>query len=270
MMKTTSLLQSVTTTTTQAVQGLNNSNTIYTEKLYAASAVGQTMVASTRTTHVTSTTNNGVTQTVVEVEKQKSAPMIIEQEVNSPPPLPKTTPPPTVPRKVYRQDLVVNVEDIRAAITVVAVPAHHPKAGSPSYDGTTPTVSNISSSNDYKRSLSAPRRSSDWRKDEKSEKSVRDKIAIFSNEEAASTPSDVSNKPFNFTRPMNAAKPLNLSTENLLDSSTVPRYTHSSNLHKTRAMSVENLNDVSRHHYHLPKPLPAHSGYSDSMHSLNT
>ncbi|XP_065359611.1 microtubule-associated protein futsch isoform X2 [Calliphora vicina] len=296
MMKTTSLLQSVTTTT--QAPGLNNSNTIYTEKLYAASAVGQTMVASTRTTHVTSTTNNGVTQTVVEVEKQKTAPIVIEQEIAAPPPLPKSTPPPTVPRKVYRQDLVVNMEDSRATPTLIQANTptkliidtrHHSrstqnlssgnssgsstptaqKLEAPLYD--THTTSHTSSSvNDYKRSLSAPRRSSDWRKDEKSEKSVRDKIAMFSNDEAATSPSEsVVVKPLTFSRSNSSSKPLNLSTENLLDSSTTPRYSNATNLHKTRAMSVENLNEVSRH-YQLTKQLPNQHGYSDSMHSLNT
>lgn len=294
MMKTTSLLQSVTTTT--QAPGLNGSNTIYTEKLYAASAVGQTMVASTRTTHVTSTTNNGITQTVVKVEKQKSAPIIIEQEVGGPPPLPKTTPPPTVPRKVYRQDLVVNVEDSRSSPTIIAanVPTKliidtrqsrstqnlssgnssgsstptAQKLEAPLYESSTTTSTSV---NDYKRSLSAPRRSSDWRKDEKSEKSVRDKIAMFSNDESnANSPSEILNKPLSFSRSNSSTKPLNLSTENLLDSTTQPRYTVNSNLHKTRAMSVENLNDVSRHYQLVGKQLPSQQSYSDSMHSLNT
>ncbi|XP_037825484.1 pro-interleukin-16-like isoform X1 [Lucilia sericata] len=291
MMKTTSLLQSVTTTT--QAPGLNNSNTIYTEKLYAASAVGQTMVASTRTTHVTSTTNNGVTQTVVEVEKQKSSPIIIEQEIAAPPPLPKSTPPPTVPRKVYRQDLVVNVEDARGAGAPNLIQANTPTkliidtrhsrstqnlSSGNSSGSSTPTAqkleaptydSSCSSVNDYKRSLSAPRRSSDWRKDEKSEKSVRDKIAMFSNDDSSSS-SNVESlvKPLSFSRTNSSSKPLNLSTENLLDSSATTRYTNASNLHKTRAMSVENLNEVSRH-YQLTKQLPNQQGYSDSMHSLN-
>ncbi|KAI8126600.1 PDZ domain-containing protein 2 [Lucilia cuprina] len=289
MMKTTSLLQSVTTTT--QAPGLNNSNTIYTEKLYAASAVGQTMVASTRATHVTSTTNNGVTQTVVEVEKQKSSPIIIEQEIAAPPPLPKSTPPPTVPRKVYRQDLVVNVEDTRGSGAQTLIQANTPtkliidtrhsrstqnlSSGNSSGSSTptaqkleAPTYDSSSSVNDYKRSLSAPRRSSDWRKDEKSEKSVRDKIAMFSNDESSSSNVESVVKPLSFSRTNSSTKPLNLSTENLLDSSATTRYTNASNLHKTRAMSVENLNEVSRH-YQLTKQLPHQQGYSDSMHSLN-
>ncbi|KAM7357572.1 PDZ domain-containing protein big bang isoform 2-T2 [Cochliomyia hominivorax] len=295
IMKTTSLLQSVTTTT--QAPGLNGSNTIYTEKLYAASAVGQTMVASTRTTHVTSTTNNGVTQTVVEVEKQKSSPIKIEQEVVAgPPPLPKSTPPPTVPRKVYRQDLVVNVEDTRSgapAIIACNVPTkliidtRHSRStqnlsSGNSSGSSTPTAQKLEAPlyesnatgvavNDYKRSLSAPRRSSDWRKDEKSEKSVRDKIAMFSNDDAtAQSPSESINKPLSFSRSNSSTKPLNLSTENLLDSSNQTRSYNNSNLHKTRAMSVENLNEVSRLYQMGGKQLPSQQGYSDSMHSLNT
>ncbi|XP_061390337.1 uncharacterized protein LOC133325631 [Musca vetustissima] len=159
-----------------------------------------------------------------------------------PPPLPKSTPPATVPRKVYRQDLVVNVED------------------APSF----------SDSPDYKRSLSVPRRSSDWRKDEKSEKSVRDKIAMFSNDDAAQ-PLEPAAKPISFSRSNSSTKPLNLSTENLLDTSTshTPYRAGSASLQKTRAMSVENLNDVARL-YQLSKPLPAQSNFSDSLQSLNS
>lgn len=281
MMKTTSLMQSVTTTTKGSSPGDNN--TVYTEKLYAASKVGQTMVASTRTTHMTSTTNNGITQTVVEVEKQKSAPIRAEANSESaPPPLPKSTPPPTVPRKVYRQDLVVNVEDIRTPIAVqtgtptkIIIDTRNSRStqnlsSGNSSGSSTPTAHKLEAPSydaaDYKRSLSVPRRSSDWRKDEKSEKSVRDKIAMFSNDDAQ--PVEPA-KPISFSRSNSSSKPLNLSTENLLDSSTHTRYSGATNLHKTRAMSVENLNEVARL-YQLSKPLPAQSNYSDSMHSLNS
>ncbi|XP_016994465.2 serine-rich adhesin for platelets isoform X2 [Drosophila takahashii] len=156
------------------------------------------------------------------------------KEETSAPPLPKTGPPATVPRKVYRQDLVINVE-----------PA--------------PSLSR-----DYQRSLSggAPRKPSDWRKDEKSEKSVRDKIAMFSsNNELDAIPPAPATAPISssFSR-----KPLNRSSENLLDScsaSAAPSL-------KTRAMSVENLNDVQRQ-YQLAKQLPQ-LHVADSMYSLNT
>ncbi|KAH8270194.1 hypothetical protein KR018_005498 [Drosophila ironensis] len=155
------------------------------------------------------------------------------------PPLPKTGPPATVPRKVYRQDLVINVE---------AAPG-------------------LSAPREYQRSLSsggsAPRKSSDWRKDEKSEKSVRDKIAMFSSQNeldaippAPTTPSVCSS----FVR-----KPLNRSSENLLDSCSASAAAPSL---KTRAMSVENLNDVQRQ-YQLAKQLPQ-LHVADSMYSLNT
>ncbi|XP_058985479.1 uncharacterized protein LOC101890223 isoform X2 [Musca domestica] len=288
--KTTSLMQSVMTTTTTKGAGPGNNNTVYTEKLYAASKVGPTVMASSRTTHMTSTTTNGITQTVVEVEKQKSAPMTMELGISDtvPPPLPKSTPPPTVPRKVYRQDLVVNVEDARTNPISVATgtptkiiidtrnsrSTQNLSSGNSSSSGsTTPTAHKLEApsfgladSPDYKRSLSVPRRSSDWRKDEKSEKSVRDKIAMFSNDDAQ--PLEPTSKPISFSRSNSSSKPLNLSTENLLDSST-PAYRGSANLHKTRAMSVENLNDVARL-YQLSKPLPAQSNFSDSLQSLNS
>ncbi|XP_044317600.1 flocculation protein FLO11 isoform X2 [Drosophila rhopaloa] len=157
-----------------------------------------------------------------------------KEESSAAPPLPKTGPPATVPRKVYRQDLVINVE-----------PA--PSLG-----------------RDYQRSLSggAPRKPSDWRKDEKSEKSVRDKIAMFSsNNELDAIPPAPATAPIStsFSR-----KPLNRSSENLLDScsaSSAPSL-------KTRAMSVENLNDVQRQ-YQLAKQLPQ-LHVADSMYSLNT
>ncbi|XP_073839327.1 PDZ domain-containing protein big bang [Musca autumnalis] len=290
IMKTTSLMQSVTTTTKGASPGDNN--TVYTEKLYAASKVGPTMVASSRTTHMTSTTTNGVTQTIVEVEKQKSAPITMELSSDAqPPPLPKSTPPPTVPRKVYRQDLVVNVEDTRSNPITVATgtptkiiidtrnsrSTQNLSSGNSS-GSTTPTAHKVESpsfssdSPDYKRSLSVPRRSSDWRKDEKSEKSVRDKIAMFSNDDAQPLEPSMANKPLSFSRSSSSSKPLNLSTENLLDSSSsvsaYAPYKASPSLHKTRAMSVENLNDVARL-YQLSKPLPAQSNFSDSLQSLN-
>ncbi|XP_034480267.1 uro-adherence factor A isoform X5 [Drosophila innubila] len=167
------------------------------------------------------------------------------------PPLPKTGPPPTVPRKVYRQDLVINVEDARHA--------------SRAMDMTTATAP--SSGRDYKRSSSAnaPRKPSDWRKDEKSEKSVRDKIAMFSSSNeldtiAPPTPTPtVSASASSFSR-----KPLNMSSENLLEaaSSTPPPSL------KTRAMSVENLNDAQRQ-YQLAKQLPQ-LHVADSMYSLHT
>ncbi|XP_033157827.1 uncharacterized protein LOC117139547 isoform X2 [Drosophila mauritiana] len=155
------------------------------------------------------------------------------KDESSAPPLPKTGPPATVPRKVYRQDLVINVE-----------PA--------------PSLTR-----DYQRSLSGgtPRKPSDWRKDEKSEKSVRDKIAMFSsNNELDAIPPAPATAPISssFTR-----KPLNRSSENLLDSCSA-----SSAPLKTRAMSVENLNDVQRQ-YQLAKQLPQ-LHVADSMYSLNT
>ncbi|KAH8405051.1 hypothetical protein KR222_006994, partial [Zaprionus bogoriensis] len=183
------------------------------------------------------------------------------------PPLPKTGPPPTVPRKVYRQDLVINVEDARQSTAAGAGSGSVSGSGS----GTPPAAP--SSVRDYQRSLSATapaptRKSSDWRKDEKSEKSVRDKIAMFSSSselDAIAPPlpsvssSSASSSVASFVR-----KPLNMSSENLLDSTTpsLPAPL------KTRAMSVENLNDVQRQ-YQLAKQLPQ-LHVADSMYSLHT
>ncbi|XP_022211204.2 LOW QUALITY PROTEIN: serine-rich adhesin for platelets [Drosophila obscura] len=173
-----------------------------------------------------------------------------QEEATGAPPLPKTGPPPTVPRKVYRQDLVINVEDARSR-------------------DATETKTPPSLGRDYQRSLSAsaPRKPSDWRKDEKSEKSVRDKIAMFSSNNEldaipAATPTMTMTMPAavsTFSR-----KPLNRSSENLLDTcSSTPAPSL-----KTRAMSVENLNDVQRQ-YQLAKQLPQ-LHVADSMYSLHT
>ncbi|XP_067612937.1 serine-rich adhesin for platelets isoform X2 [Eurosta solidaginis] len=312
----------------------NNTNTVYTEKLCTAASAngGQTMVASTRTTHTThisnknnsavnnttaaSTTSDITTAATTMANAQNGSLGFCSSKVEmptleftisndgngakdtaAPPPLPKSGPPPTVPRKVYRQDLVVKVEDARLASDkrsdVLAEATTPSGAGSgklvfesrhsrstqnlSSSGGSTPTANKMeppsfdvvgTGSSDYKRSLSAPRRHSDWRKDEKSEKSVRDKIAMFSNE-AESGAAETPVKPLNFSRTQSATKPLNLSTENLLDTATSARYaTTATNLTKTRAMSVENLNDVARQ-VKLAKQLPAQN-YSDSMYALNT
>ncbi|XP_037933227.1 serine-rich adhesin for platelets isoform X2 [Teleopsis dalmanni] len=293
LLKAASLMQSTTTTMTTANRHGSNAhtNTVYTEKLYAAATAGQTTVASTRTTHIASSTANGLTTSKVSVEmEQQKSPQISNTAVDAvPPPLPKSVPPPTVPRKVYRQDLVVKVEDARTDLLQpkVAPTTPAPTTASPAkliYESrhsrstqnltaaSTPTskadtVAAFGANVDYKRSLSAPRKHSDWRKDEKSEKSVRDKIAMFSNEDV-SLP-DTPSKPLTYSRTNSSSgKSLNLSTENLLDSTSSTRYNVGSNLTKARAMSVENLNDAARQ-YQLAKQLPTQT-YSDSMYSLNT
>ncbi|XP_054085713.1 mucin-2 isoform X2 [Zeugodacus cucurbitae] len=350
LLKAASLMQSTTTTMTMSstkgssANNNNNTNTIYTEKLYTAASAngGQTMVASTRTTHThisssnSSSAPNGATLTsagaamatlttqtaspngTLKINSTKVEMPTLEFTLSSsgnkvpasntdapnapPPPLPKSGPPPTVPRKVYRQDLVVNVEDTRQPTDkrsdVLAEATTPSGAGNgklvfesrhsrstqnlSSSGSSTPTANKLEpptfelgggssggSGNDYKRSLSAPRRHSDWRKDEKSEKSVRDKIAMFSNEADGSGAAETPMRPLSFSRTQSATKPLNLSTENLLDTATSARYANTaSNLTKTRAMSVENLNDVARQ-VQLAKQLPTQT-FSDSMYALNT
>ncbi|KAH8370893.1 hypothetical protein KR093_005485, partial [Drosophila rubida] len=175
------------------------------------------------------------------------------------PPLPKTGPPPTVPRKLYRQDLVINVEDARgAAATATATTTAATATAAPS------------GGRDYQRSSSVnaptPRKPSDWRKDEKSEKSVRDKIAMFSSSNELDTivPSPSPCATASASAVAFVRKPLNMSSENLLESAhATPPPTL-----KTRAMSVENLNDAQRQ-YQLAKQLPQ-LHVADSMYSLHT
>lgn len=138
----------------------------------------------------------------INFSKIYQTPVVVEDDR---PPLPKSVPPPTLPRKP-------------------SFDAHDEK--------TKPTSVNA-------------RKMSDWRKDEKSEKSVRDKIAMFSNEDQV-----------DFAQ--SAKKPQNKSTENLLDVGV----SRSTTLTK-RAMSVENLNDVSRNYF------PTRSS-NESFQSLNS
>ncbi|XP_023176610.2 uncharacterized protein LOC111603320 [Drosophila hydei] len=170
------------------------------------------------------------------------------------PPLPKTGPPPTVPRKMYRQDLVINMEDARQTARAAESPGATPSSGG--------------ALRDYQRSLSAsaPRKPSDWRKDEKSEKSVRDKIAMFSssNELDAIVPAPTATSSSSSSTSTFSRKPLNMSSENLLEAASS---TPAPSL-KTRAMSVENLNDAQRQ-YQLAKQLPQ-LHVADSMYSLHT
>ncbi|TDG44105.1 hypothetical protein AWZ03_009480 [Drosophila navojoa] len=181
-----------------------------------------------------------------------------DSKLDAAPPLPKTGPPPTVPRKMYRQDLVINMEDARPTARATESATTAPSGGG--------------GVRDYQRSLSAsaPRKPSDWRKDEKSEKSVRDKIAMFSSSNeldaiapapalASASASSSSSSGSTFSR-----KPLNMSSENLLEAASS---TPAPSL-KTRAMSVENLNDAQRQ-YQLAKQLPQ-LHVADSMYSLHT
>lgn len=256
------LLTSMTTTTTMT--GTNTSSTVYTEKLITRTH--QTSSSST----TTSTSSTSTTPPVLEDQSTK----MIGNGEDQRPPLPKSGPPPTVPRKVYRQDLVINVDDTRPEkekkkyIHVDTTPPSPPVSVKTVYENrlqqkttpVTPPTTPQDNPLEYKRPFSTARKLSDWRKDEKSEKSVRDKIAMFSNDdqERSSTNSS-SSSTSSFTR---TGKPLNLSTENLLDSGS--RYSQAPPLTK-RAMSVENLNDVSRNYTRSSS-----HNLSDSMYSLNT
>ncbi|KAL5290902.1 IL16.2 family protein [Megaselia abdita] len=140
----------------------------------------------------------------INFSKIYQTPVVVEDER---PPLPKSVPPPTLPRK-------------------------------PSFDAQDDKIKPTSTN---------ARKLSDWRKDEKSEKSVRDKIAMFSNDQDQ----------VDFVQ--SAKKPQNKSTENLLDVGV----SRSTTLTK-RAMSVENLNDVSRNYF------PTRSSNEPSFQSLNS
>ncbi|XP_055856459.1 mucin-17 isoform X2 [Episyrphus balteatus] len=252
------LLTSMTTTTTMT--GTNTSSTVYTEKLI------------TRTQTSTTSSSSSSPPVLEDQQQQQQTKKMISNGDDQRPPLPKSGPPPTVPRKVYRQDLVISVDDTRPDkeekkyIHVDTTPPSPPVSAKSVYENrlqqkttpTTPPSTPLDAPFEYKRPFSTGRKLSDWRKDEKSEKSVRDKIAMFSNDDQERSPNSSSNSSFS----SRSGKPLNLSTENLLDSGS--RYSQAPPLTK-RAMSVENLNDVSRNYTRTQS-----HNLSDSMYSLNT
>ncbi|XP_055387141.1 serine-rich adhesin for platelets [Condylostylus longicornis] len=212
------------------------------------------------------------------------------------PPLPKSVPPPTVPRKIYRQDLIIKVDDVRnqlndskkdsyMRIEQTSTTVTTPFTGFPyekrlvgsrdsldQVDSSGGISSTINSNNVYQQkksvslssspSLATGRKFADWRKDEKSEKSVRDKIAMFSNE----------NDKTDFGRCNK--KPLNKSTENLLDSrdryDNNMKYQPIFNSLPKKAMSVENLNSdiVSSSNSFRSRPSSTLKG--ESLQNLNT
>lgn len=203
------------------------------------------------------------------------------------PPLPKTVPPSTVPRKIYRQDLIITVDDtrfdqqtttattttentssihldtngttggakkstnwhpgaledkmVRKEIMITSKNGHIPCDNNNSMTTIEARRRSIENSDAFKK-FDVPRKQigqlpTNWRKDEKSEKSVRDKIAMFSNE-------DVVDKPM-----LGPRKSLNKSTENLLSDnfSRSRKISDSVAVSLTKkAQSVENLDDISR------------------------
>lgn len=209
--------------------------------------------------------------------------LIICSSKEDAPPLPKSVPPATGPRKIYRQDLVINIDDTRHESKSDDTPPTPPtselptmpvqkKSWSPAIledksvrkeimitakNGHISTIGENNSNNnhvemrrrsienndayrkfgDIKKQAASPNGHlpSNWRKDEKSEKSVRDKIAMFSNE------TDVVDKP-----QLGPRKSFNKSTENLLsDNFTRTRMNGDTSLLTKKAQSVENLDDTS-------------------------
>ncbi|KAG4066433.1 hypothetical protein HA402_007069 [Bradysia odoriphaga] len=143
---------------------------------------------------------------------------------------PKSNPPQTLPRKIYRQDLVITVDDARFDQSSNFIPiattknshatseqqkssfkiadvnqkdvspaaslarknfneTNKAKAPKTQQSEDTPVKAPITSRKQY-----APTAPSNWRKDEKSEKSVRDKIAMFSSDKTKSVERKVLNK----------------------------------------------------------------------------
>lgn len=236
------------------------------------------------------------------------------------PPLPKSGPPMPITatsassgtaasRKVYRQDLLISVEDqrlhadpnlsggaaaamvvqttkkswspavledktVRKEIMITAKNGHVVLGDGPNAAATTAPCSSSSATADKLRRRSieqhdafkkfdTPRKQigalpTNWRKDEKSEKSVRDKIAMFSTEAAqlaaaASASADVTDAMMSVSlmpRKAHSTFALNRSTENLLtlDGPAAGRSSLAdcapSTLFKAKAQSVEHLDEM--------------------------
>lgn len=133
-----------------------------------------------------------------------------------PPSPPKSNPPQTLPRKIYRQDLVITVDDSRFDQPTNFTPTKNLRTGSAEEKpfiktndvhpkDVTPVSVNIrktsvTKSNENDEAIITPRKQytvktpSNWRKDEKSEKSVRDKIAMFSNDNGKPAERKIFNK----------------------------------------------------------------------------
>lgn len=179
------------------------------------------------------------------------------------PPLPKSGPPTAGPRKVFRQNLVVDV-NIEPSSNACKKPSASPivdekqikkhTAMAPIKNGThTPSGQSDIVSRKFEPPSKKPigNRQCAWRKDEKSEKSVRDKIAMFSNEtDAVDSPQHAS-----LTTTSSARKMINRSVDNLL-SDELASYRHNGDVDQSvypmskKAMSVENLDEkthVSRY-----------------------
>uniref|UniRef100_A0A1B0CQ50 PDZ domain-containing protein n=2 Tax=Lutzomyia longipalpis TaxID=7200 RepID=A0A1B0CQ50_LUTLO len=143
------------------------------------------------------------------------------------PPLPKSVPPPLVPpRPQARPELLLKMDVERPQNGGSLVEMR--KKSIESSDAVQPPARSKSSDNGIRKSSL----NSMWRKDERSEKSVKDKIAMFSNPDSGQIVGDLGSR-----------KSFNRSTEDLLDkcdSANPRRLARGESLTK-KARSVENL-----------------------------
>lgn len=154
---------------------------------------------------------------------------------SEPPPLPKTVPPKITPRKIYRQDFIIEVGDKRSNKNETIIQLDNNNQTMPIIiEDKTIRKLNQSHSTDSTLSVKKPVNNSsvefnfkipelngvvkknwaNWRKDEKSEKSVRDKIAMFSNGETTPPAEPIKEKSFNTNT---IRKTLYHSSDNLID-----------------------------------------------------
>lgn len=124
----------------------------------------------------------------------------VTKQSSEPPPLPKTVPPKITPRKMYRQDFIIEVGDKRnnknetiiqldnnnQTMPVIIEDKTIRKLNQSQSVDSMPVKKIINNSLELNFKIPelngvAKKNWTNWRKDEKSEKSVRDKIAMFSN-----------------------------------------------------------------------------------------
>lgn len=162
---------------------------------------------------------------------------------------PKTAPPPPPPRKIYRQDIIIKVEESTATQPTKA-------AFTPTRHSIVDDINSTPKQMNFSRSPSTPAptytKSANWRKDEKSEKSVRDKIAMFSKENIAEPVNIVPSKLGSSPRRYSSAD-LSLYTQSSAKSTTQSKsfLTDASNtenfiLNRIKALSVENLDETDK------------------------
>lgn len=172
------------------------------------------------------------TESIKQMNQQELNGTSIKQS-SEPPPLPKTVPPKITPRKIYRQDFIIEVGDKRNNKNETIIQLDNNNQTMPviiedktirklnQSQSVDSTLSKKIVNNSVELNFKIPELNgvvkknwANWRKDEKSEKSVRDKIAMFSNGETTPPAEPVKEKSFNTNT---VRKTFYHSSDNLID-----------------------------------------------------